>query len=298
MINVNQSLWVKLEEPLIGNTLRCSTDIICIPLSETKNLLINGLTGAIDICNTREYNDLLDFETKSSFRPFEIKKLVSRGYLVSDEIFQNVTEKIERQVNEIANSSTVFVFISATDKCPMGCQYCIEGNRPANADHEKLTVERINSVFSFLEKSELKSRDISLVLFGGEPLQPFLKKEIEYLFEKISSSDLKIHTFTNGIYLNEFIDLFEATDHILSGVTITIDGRENYHDSQRRFKNAYATAIEAISLLKNSKIPIVIRSNISLSNLNEIAFLKRIYQDEGWWDNPNFSFELTQQTTM
>jgi uncharacterized protein len=126
--------------------------------------------------------------------------------------------------------SAMEIFIS--EGCNMRCDYCFEPyKRPA-----KMNVDTGCATIDFLMKESGDNKELSILLFGGEPLIGFdVIKEIVLYAEKQSDIYDKKITFmmtTNGTLFTEESVLF-CKEHKIRCM-ISIDGREETHDRHRK----------------------------------------------------------------
>lgn len=126
-----------------------------------------------------------------------------------------------------------------------------------------------------------QSQNVTLILFGGEPL---LNLEVGEHIGKTLKKWCQLHnrrlrTFmvTNGTLLTE--GKAEAISEYVDGVQLTFDGSQPFHDATRIHKNGEGTYAEVLSAVKsalNAGMGISLRIQVSKENcLN----LKELFSD-------------------
>jgi uncharacterized protein len=179
----------------------------------------------------------------------------------------------------------------------MGCIYCIEGNKPTSIKPQTLKFKTVDSLLIALDELKQQGRKLSIMLFGGEPLQKSTLPIIEYLLKKFKESDYKSILFSNSLDALLFKDTIDKYRDIIISYNTTIDGEENYHNGLRNNKKSFKAVVNTIDELVKMNIPINIRTNIGKENLNSIVFLYEFYKKKKWWNNSNISFEIAPLTS-
>lgn len=296
MRTINNELWIDIESDYeYSADYRLVNEVIEIKLNDTNYLLLNGLTGAIDIVDLSEYDLLFNKKDYTSCQ-YTFNKLKYRGYFLTAKQYSSNIQKLNDRIEKDIADSNTLVYIVVTNSCTMGCSYCIEGTSPIRDKSQILSIQQVDAILVSLQKFKDENRNLSIMLFGGEPLQKNTRSIIEYLLKKFREANLKAILFSNSLDALSFIEiLIEFRDTIISYNT-TLDGDEIYHNSLRNNKKSFQFVIKTIDELVKLKIPINIRSNIGNKNLHSIKFLKDFYIKKGWWDNPNMSFDLSPIT--
>lgn len=177
--------------------------------------------------------------------------------------------------NYIKKNYSVIYFL--TWKCNLNCSYCYESNKSS----KKMSWEIAkNGVDFFMRLYE----NINIQFFGGEPLLEFdlMKKITNYLKNNyINRYGLSI--YTNGTLINnEIIDYFVKNNVF---ITLSIDGREETQNENRRFKNnkgTFGILEKIIKKLVNQNINVRIRMTITPNNCNKLFDnMKYFYETYG-----------------
>ncbi|MCS6924438.1 MAG: quinohemoprotein amine dehydrogenase maturation protein [Candidatus Binatia bacterium] len=142
------------------------------------------------------------------------------------------------QVEQVPLTSLV---LNVANKCNLHCTYCYE---PEEAKYgpaaRQMDLETAQASIDFLLRRAGKSREVHVVFFGGEALLNFklMRQIVDYAQEKAHAcgKTVDFSLTTNGTLLtDEIIDFFQAHRF---GLTISIDGPRDLHDSRRSFLTA------------------------------------------------------------
>jgi uncharacterized protein len=199
----------------------------------------------------------------------------------------------------IAKSMLIFI----TDKCNLQCRYCY-----VSRTHTKtISIENAKKAVDFLLINSGKYKEVSMNLFGGEPLLELdlLEKLIEYAVNRAKKFGKEIHInlSTNGLLLEErALDLIEKYNIFLF---LSFDGDKESHDLNRVFASGQGSFSSL--LLKSEEILEKLYPNVitritvtpeTVSNFSRnIQFLinlgfKRIAYSFAWeqnWNNERIS---------
>jgi len=290
MKSLNTDIWnsqkYEKESYFISNYL------LKYPLNDHRFLLMNGLSGAVDIVSKTEYEEI--FQRKHFERYAEqVKQLTERGYFFIDENHEiKFKEDIYLKTLVRQKSSEAVVCICPSDYCSMQCNYCYTHNYTKSREVKSMSGKVVDIVM--LEASKLLSKNSQnkfITLYGGEPFQLHTQPAIARIFNNAVKYGLTIAGFTNGYYLENFQDLLLRYKEHFEVLSLTLDGTKDTHNSKRALKNSFQKTESSIDLLINLNIPVQILTNIDGENLN-VDPLISFYKEKGWWENPSVSFEL------
>lgn len=144
-----------------------------------------------------------------------------------------------------------------TRKCNLKCTYCYEGlQKPDTKLERNVALEIIEFVERYTK--ERKESSISINFHGGEPLIAF--DTIQYIANEINRrfKTVKVNygLTTNGTLLND--EIIESLSKMMPyGLSISIDGNKQIHDTNRKFSNGQGSYEVIEKKLKKivSKIP-------------------------------------------
>lgn len=185
---------------------------------------------------------------------------------VLEEKYLNIESPMTEQSNrwKIENRQKHLV-LSLTEKCNMRCEYC--GYRDKYKEDYKPTTmsdEIMKKAIQQLFKHSLKSEDVYISFYGGEPLieQGKIRYAVKICRENHFGQKVNFCITTNGLSLNEsFIDFLVENKFLL---VISLDGPQSIHDRYRKSasdKNTFHTIIKNIKLIKR-KYPAFYAENV------------------------------------
>lgn len=262
--------------------------IIFVELENSHKLIINSLFGLVDKIDEFTFNIIRKWRSCAEIVPsneVEAKlfhKLKARNYLIGSHEEESAKKaQILRNLHEYHkfNKNHSQLTLVLTYECNFNCSYCFENEvisrKSADSSNGKslgkmirMTPEVVDAAF------ELIGPKVNTVcFFGGEPLLQSNKAIIEYVFKRFPEKKYRI--ITNGYYLVDYTDLL-ATVNIVD-IMVTIDGCEKTHNDRRKLISGaptYAKIIEGIRACLEVGIPICIRINLDVSNINESNMLK------------------------
>lgn len=146
---------------------------------------------------------------------------------------------------------------SITNRCNMSCSYCA---RP-DSHTQELSTEQIFLIIDQLARLGTYMINIS----GGEPL---LREDVGQIVRYSKNKGINTGISTNGVLVAQRLDEIKHAD----SVTLSLDGEEKIHDSQRS-EGSYRKIIDAIRVLKASGMNIGLRTVLTRNNLSSIDFI-------------------------
>ncbi|MCL6472569.1 MAG: SPASM domain-containing protein [Firmicutes bacterium] len=277
--------------------MKTSKYVLSYQISEESVLLINALTGAVDIVDPRVYRFLQAHEPiHVRIDNSTIDRLEKRGYLVESDAAEEA--RLQYIVSKFADSKRQFLFvICPTYSCNLRCTYCFEGE--LTRDHSAfMRIEDIDHTFSAIDRfmSAYPKRKCTVELFGGEPLLPKTKPLVKKVFEKTRERSLLLSIVTNGVHLDKFTDILSANKDIIHSIQVTLDGPQEVHDKRRKSasgRGTFEAVNRSISDLLDMGIETTIRINVDLQNINTIPQLFTHMQINGWLAKPNITCNLS-----
>jgi uncharacterized protein len=296
MTAINKDVWLT-GQALNGKPERHLIRRLLTYQLEDMVVLLNGLTGAIDRLTPCEHNLLTD-----NIRDFEetypelTKELASRGYLFdSEDGEKNLEKRLLAYIEEEAEKKEMVFMMCPTDFCPVGCNYCFAEDRVLEAGRGTMSDEMIDSAFKSIEEIRAKypSRLSTMCLYGGEPFQNFTRTALEKIFARSRDNGLRIAGFTSGLQTFKFKELLAEYKEDISTIAVTLDGLPNSHHRLRKVQDSFERAVKTIDVLLEIGVPVLIKSNVNRSNINDLPKLVEYYKEKGWWSNSLTKYELT-----
>jgi len=156
----------------------------------------------------------------------------------------------------------IFVGWAITNRCNLHCLYC-------DAFRNSLPELEISQILGII-KTLVKSGTRMLRFTGGEPL---LREDIATIVNYSHSLGLFNYLSTNGILFPDRIKEIKKLD----GITISIEGPENVHDSIRG-SGSHKKALLAVEKAREKNISLTITTVLTSLNLKCIEYLLKIAQ--------------------
>ncbi|MEN8906159.1 MAG: radical SAM protein [Clostridiales bacterium] len=185
-----------------------------------------------------------------------------------------------------------------TRDCNLNCKYCY-----VKKENYYMNYKTADKIIDFIKKKSflLNMETIKVTFHGGEPLLNY--KLIKYFVNRIKKIDflnkkLRFLMATNGLLVSdEIIDFLK--ENFKYSLTLSIDGKKNTHDEQRKFKNgegSFENVLKTIEKLNASKIYFRYRMTVTSGNVKDLyenyEYLYKIggrsiafipdYTDENW----------------
>jgi uncharacterized protein len=259
--------------------LRTSSYFNTVDVADGSSLVYNGLTSRVDLVPSDVARMLADsggWRTFSFLLPEEKQHLLGRGHLteltvVSErEQFRRLAERISTAnegMNRRKDGKRAIAFI-LTYKCNLSCTYCYQHELREVADvppmDEAFVDEFLRSYVKRLFPGCTR-KNISLLLFGGEPLLPGNRCAIERILAYSKKHGSMVSTATNGVLLPGMMDLVGREAGTIRSIQVTLDGDEILHDKKRIPPSGaptFDTIIGSVRELMKMKVPATIRIHL------------------------------------
>lgn len=278
--------------------MKISKRILFYRITDDSILMINSLTGAMDIVNKQIYDLLTSHESSGHTRIDDdtIEALKKRGYLIENN--DEEEGRLRRLADAYAESKKRQGFvICPTYSCNLRCTYCFEdklthGNNLFMGDGD---IERVFAAIDEL-RQVYSNRNNSVELFGGEPLLPRTKDFVGKVLKEAKRRSLSVRIVTNGVHLNQFTNELSAYRELIGSVQITLDGPKDIHDKRRKSasdRGTFDKVCSSIDTLLKLQIHVTARVNVDLQNISSVPALFNHMVSSGWIDNPYFSCNLS-----
>ncbi len=245
-----------------------------VPLDDNRIALYNTKTGALALFNNAFALDKALCENHES--------VVSQGFIVNKDINELNQLLLEHKSYMCdTNPSHIHFAIAPTLRCQAKCPYCFEGDLKTKST---MSLETAKSVVNYIiEKlSQTGAKDLTLNLFGGEPLlvSQVLFNIGDDLKEYCSKNNIQMaaRVVTNGILLSRKMmeELKERCN--VTRVQITLDGlKETY--AKIKGIDAFDTVVKNIKNIVDIA-NVVIRLNVTAQNKDELKSLVQYLLEE------------------
>ncbi|MHB0976418.1 MAG: radical SAM protein [Candidatus Aquicultorales bacterium] len=263
-------------------------------ITRSHFLLVNALTGALDLVDGEIAKALDSDGSAGSLDPALVQRLAARGHLVSGA--EEEAALVHRMFDLYKPSRKMIRFtVSPTYACNLRCAYCFESGRvykrsPSLAAHD------VGLIFDAVAELASAEPDLpkSVNLFGGEPLLPGNRQAVESIIERTRELSLPMMIVTNGVFVRDYADLLKSFPEKLN-VQVTLDGPERIHDKRRigpRGAGTYGAIVEAVDLLLDWGVGVTVRVNVDGENLPYLKETAELVIAKGWTQNDRFIANL------
>lgn len=277
--------------------MEVSKRILYYKIADDMILMINTLSGAIDIINPQVYDALTRYDSLGYQHIDELtqQRLQKRGYITNKDSEERLLQLIGNAFVK-AQKRLSFV-VCPTYSCNLRCTYCFEGDLTSR-NHASLEEADIEHLFSAIDelRQTYSDRNASIELFGGEPLLPKAKGFVGRLLEEAKHRSLPVSIVTNGIHLDQFIEVLRPNQDTIRLVQITLDGPADVHDRRRKYadnRGTFNNVCASIDTLLNLNIKVSVRVNTDLQNIDSVPELLEFMVKSGWVGNPYFTCNLS-----
>lgn len=158
-----------------------------------------------------------------------------------------------------------------TLRCDLGCHHC--GSRAGRARPDELTLPEALDLVDQL--AELGTAEVTLI--GGEA---YLYDGWLDVVKAIRAHDMVCTMTSGGRGITPELAR-AAAEAGLCGVSISVDGTRETHDSLRALAGAYDAALRAYSALEGAGIPVAMNTNINRRNIDQIESIFGLALEQG-----------------
>lgn len=258
---------------------------LVFPLGSNSSLLINPLTGAIDIVPDRVLHGDMD--------NYERGMLEKRGYFLKES--KDAMEQLKEVYDKHSQHVPYWFYVLTTLNCNFSCPICYERRVLENASLSEDTLNEIIIQIKMIQSSYGLSPDrIRIVVFGGEPLLAS-KDSLSRLFRLLSDNGWKCVIVTNGSRVPAFMDLFDEYSETISDFRITIDGLPHIHNSRRPYRDgsgSFYDVVQSIDILLEKGFEVKMQTILGSGNLDHLSELGLFITQKRWTDFPNFQWRI------
>lgn len=252
--------------------------------------LYNSRTGCLSLLDEEHYFQYMKFpDTPIEDEEF-LNQLRDCGYIVDS--LEEEYEQIRYQMYKARFATGILnLVIAPTMNCNFSCTYCYEKNR---LNKYQMSEEVQDTIIRYIEDYVGEIRKLKVQWYGGEPL--LATKIIDRLNERILSLctsngiECSEEIITNGYLLDKEHIKF-LNNYNIKTIQVTIDGKENTHDSRRIHQSGVGTYRKILENLKLCKLyyngRIDLRVNVDKGNINEINDLVEELKRENLYEFVN-----------
>lgn len=285
------------------------------PVHNDSYILINSLSGAVDIVDSRTKQQLVMIEHFSipDATPDELELmnfLKKRGYIFSDLTEErNMLFKVKGAMEQMtAKSPWGMTFnVCTTYACNLRCPYCYQGHE-IHEDGRSLSDDEIDKMFeainNIIQMEEDRGRFIGakhrMVLYGGEPMLPGTRHAVEKIVDRaVNQYGFRMCAITNGTFLHQFLDIFQPYREQWDFFQISIDGPKSIHDNRRIMAGGQGTfdrIVQNVDLALERGFAVAVRTNVNKENVGYLPELASFIEQRGWNNIHHFGWQVTPVT--
>jgi len=272
-------------------------------LTPQTSLLVNALSGAVDLVGNRARSQLLELALgrEPALAEQLRQSLVERGYLYADEGEERAAlNRIYKMYQEVSASRPFQLIVSPTYTCNLDCSYCFQSSQ-LRARPQVMRLQQVAHLFLAAEQftASWPGRDRQLVLFGGEPLLPTTEGVVREMVKQAEDARLTVRVVTNGIHLPRFVPLLRQHRAIVRGIQVTLDGPQPVHDARRKAANgrgSFSAVVHGVEACLEAELPLSLRVNLDAHNIGSLEALADLLRDRGWAGRKGFRCQLAPVT--
>jgi uncharacterized protein len=280
-------------------------------LDEHHVLLVNGLSGAVDILDTADslFLQQPDRLAERADKADLLNQLLRRGYVFrqpdEEQVAFDRIRKVYERMMEAQSYKFTFVF-NPTYMCNFACPYCFESTE-MHTTKQVMTPAQVELCFTAMERiieMRAKGRDVSgskkgLELFGGEPFLPIARPAVERILALAREKGYSVEAISNGYSLDKSRDLIAEYKSVFDHFQITLDGPQEIHDRRRKLLGGgktFARILSNIEMLMDLDIKVAVRMNIDRENIDAVPTVLQDFAAKGWLGNGKFYWDLAPVT--
>lgn len=197
---------------------------------------------------------------------------------------------------ELSQDDITFV-IAMSYKCNLHCKYCYQ-QCDTTLNRDKISVENLNEIFSVISLYHERHPEkyISIELFGGEPLLTENYDEIIRIFDFCVDHKFPVAITTNGVNLPYYLKDLIIYSGLQIAVNTTIDSisdnEKTRFSSSGKEDSSGSSLLNSIYTLINNDVFVSVEANVDQHNIGSLRGMIGFYEENGFLDNPNFSFSI------
>lgn len=233
-------------------------------------LLYNVFSSSVALLSVEEFERLRN-ESRPALKTVDLfKTAASQGFVVPSDEDETAKLLALRHSNNFNDRRAAFQILPTTG-CNARCFYCYEQDfSPCT-----MTRETADAVVSFILDYCETMEEVTIAWFGGEPFT--CEKTMAYISSKlIPAFDQRgtryfANVITNAALISQNNIENIVRDYRISSVQITLDGHGEEHLKRKNYIDrnvSYEQIIEAISLLTNKGVQVLVRINADRNNLD------------------------------
>lgn len=274
-------------------------------LDDKNTLLLNALSGAIDIVDNEAKDKILTIQRTKYIENYKNDELISqlkeRKYLFESYDEEQEVLKQEKYVYDVyMRSQPISFVICPTMLCNLRCTYCFESEAIRN-NPTVISNEQVENIFRHIDKikEERNPKGTIIQLFGGEPLLPSTLEINSNIFRLAKESNCQISIISNGTNIEVYKELLSEYKNDIGNIQITMDGIKEIHD-KRRIRidktGTFDVICRGIDMLLSMGIKVSLRINVDRVNIDSLKQFVNFVDEKGWDKHQNFICDIAPVT--
>src|SRR3989344_549552 len=262
---------------------------------DNLTIVINGLTGRIDIFKTKTWNLIKKYSKTNTLKALDhhlLNSLKNDAYLFSTpKDYQKLFNQQAKRLFEKQKKRKISLNINFSEDCNLSCPYCLNQSRRTGI---KMSKQHIDNLFNFIKSTANNNHyHKEITLFGGEPLLLNNRQLIAHLFNIFKhDNSYQFYVVSNGVTIAHYINLFTSNRKLISKFQITLDGPAEIHDQRRvstKYPKTFSIITNNIDLLLKHNFQTHIRINLDKRNIDYLPQLAKFIHQKGWPNFKNFN---------
>lgn len=257
-MKISKYTFVLPQEEDCAIIFNCRTEALAVIENELAELLSNS---TLDIIKCRH---------SAFFEFLKEKKFIVDCFSIEEDDVISDWKKTD------INKDFFGIFINPTLDCNLRCWYCFEKHVKGSLINTEIFSSIVNLIKKKIKEDGVK--DLSLSLFGGEPLiafnsivLPMIQQASKICIE--NQRNLYVSFVTNGTLITKTIltELSSIRTAQPISFQITLDGNEYFHNSTKKFSNgngSFSLIMSNIRMIISYGMKVILRLNMTSENAN------------------------------
>lgn len=163
--------------------------------------------------------------------------------LVSE--YEDSTNEVDSYLSDYSEFHRYGLFLGVSNSCNAMCSYCFASQGDYGKKRGLMDKSTAVKSIDFFMKKVPNKCEANIIFFGGEPTLAFntIVQTCDYIKNKYSDRNYKLHIVTNATLLNEKMIDFLSDNNFSMG--ISIDGGEKVQNLQRPLRGGKSSFYEA-----------------------------------------------------
>ncbi|MDR0604940.1 MAG: SPASM domain-containing protein [Bacteroidales bacterium] len=273
-----------------------------VNLGEDNSFLLSLFNGAKVKMHPLVYNNILKGQYDNTITKECLdKNLLFASLFGENEFVNKAIDEAERSLNNKA----ILYGVCLSYQCNLACGYCYE--KYIHSNKKVLNESDIDNIINIIKELQTNhvSKEVVVVLFGGEPFMKTNSLILPYFFYKMRSLmnyfatkgiSGKITVFSNGLDMLLFKTLIEDTKNDVDSYMLTLNGIQGYHNKYRpslNGENSFQKTLESIDFLLKNKIKVNVRMDLDKDNMTNLTEVAMLIKEKRWHLDPIFRYYIS-----